>query len=96
MKFVTIIGVFVSVGLVAAIPLELQERQCLANGSKYISVLTDFYLLTNIVPCDIFKSNPGCCSGFCHSKHSSTLRQNIILIFSKILLAQAMTSFANR
>jgi len=74
MKFITIIGAFVSVGLVAAIPLELQERQCLVNGRKYILVLKYFHLLTNIVECDIFKKNPGCCSGYCHSEHSLILR----------------------
>jgi len=71
MKVIAIIAALTSVALAAAIPVELQERQCIANGREYTCILTKFHLLTNTVTCDAF--NNQCCSLNCHCEDSPTL-----------------------
>lgn len=46
MKFVTIITAIMSVAAATAISAELQERQCIPNGCKYLSPAKFLYSLT--------------------------------------------------
>ena len=72
MKVIAIIAALTSVVLAVAIPVELQERQCLVNGREYTYILTNLHSLTNAVPCDAY--NPStCCSLNCHGEEPPTL-----------------------
>ncbi|EUC49748.1 hypothetical protein COCMIDRAFT_83997 [Bipolaris oryzae ATCC 44560] len=52
MKLVAVLATILSVASAVAIPVELQERQCLNNGSF----------------CTLPGGNLQCCTGFCHGK----------------------------
>jgi len=72
MKVIAIIAALASAVFAAAIPVELQERQCLANGRECTFILTNLHSLTNAVPCDAY--NPStCCSLNCHGEETLTL-----------------------